>query len=212
MNTIEDAQKYVGTTPLSGLAQMAILLRYGLKQDHVFGEIGCGALHLAKPLVPWLDRGNYCGMDPASWLRAAACDHDGLLETSLVARDATFSDADDFCLRDAFARKFDVIFAHSVLSHASHRQLLDCMIEIEEALAEGGVAIVTLNLAREYAPTISDEWQYPTGCTVSRDEVSNAIGIAGLNGVTDEVARAAYMSWCPNETHDWLVLHRGVRL
>lgn len=212
MNTIEDAQEYVGTTPLSGLAQMSILLRYGLKQEHAFGEIGCGALHLAKPLVPWLDKGNYCGMDPATWLRAVACDHDGFLDETLKMQGATFSDASDFCLRDAFGRKFDVVFAHSVLTHTSHGQLLDCMIEIEEALAEDGVAIVTLNIARDYEPTISHEWQYPTGVTVGKDELMNALGVAGLGAVLDDVARATYMSYCPTETHDWLVLRRGIRL
>jgi hypothetical protein len=208
VTSIENARDYVGTTPLSGLAQLSILLRYGLRPSHSFAEIGCGALHLAKPLVPWLSLGAYCGMDPQTWLRAAACDHDGILDASLKLCGASFSERTDFDLTTAFDRKFDVIFSHSVLSHASHGQLLDCLIEIEAALADDGVAVVTLNLARDKPPTMTHEWQYPQGCTVSRAEVSNAIGIAGLHGTLDEVARATYMSYCPTETHDWLVLRR----
>jgi len=48
-----------------GAAQFAILtLFFGLREHHKLLEIGVGSLRAARFLIPYLDVGHYCGVEP----------------------------------------------------------------------------------------------------------------------------------------------------
>src|SRR5262249_52364147 len=66
---VEDARAYVGTDTLSGQLQFELLKREGCRPDSKVLEIGCGNLHAGVPLMQFLEKGRYVGMDLNKWLR-----------------------------------------------------------------------------------------------------------------------------------------------
>lgn len=207
--TIDEAREYVGTTPLSGLAQVALLERIGVRRSALL-EIGCGALHFAKAFLAMHSPGSrYCGMDPNVWLRDEAIDHDPMLGKLLSESEARFSTAEDFDGRAAFRHKFDVVFSHSVLTHVGHAQLVQFMAGAARSLWPGGTLVASVTIARE-EPTMTDEWTYPSGVTVDGHELRAALTEHGFDYPLRPDLRDLYMSWCPVETHDWIVAtYRG---
>src|SRR5580692_743152 len=131
-----DAIGYVSTTPAEGLAQLEVLRRLGCKPHHRVLEIGCGALVAGFPVMQYLDAGNYVGVDPNAWLRARSLEIPEVATEAAMKR-ARFSSRSDF--RSGTDDKFDFIFSHSILSHASNDQLTDFFAAAAEQLAEGGV-------------------------------------------------------------------------
>lgn len=207
MSTIEEARDYVRTTPLSGLAQLALVRRAGFPDyEASLLEIGCGALHFAKAFLVSERKALYCGMDPNEWLRDAARDDDTILDVLCDGANASFSDRADFDGATAFERKFDMVFAHSVLSHIGLDQLGAFFDGAARALWSGGTLLASVNIARPFeVPTIGHEWTYPAGVTIDEDEIYDAAREAGLACSNRPELRAYYTSWCPDETHDWIV-------
>jgi SAM-dependent methyltransferase len=209
MTSIEEARAYVGTTPLSGLAQLALLDYVGSIDTHLL-EIGCGSLHFAKAFMA-TRRTAYCGMDPNPWLRAAARREDPVLDR-LCKQYATFSDADDFDGKKAFGHLFDTVFAHSVLSHVGHVGLHAFLAGAARSLWPGGNLIASVNIAPRLTPgTMGDDWTYPEGVTVEPTVLREALIEHGFTVEVRPDLRELYMSWCPEETHDWIVVTRMSR-
>lgn len=200
MSSIDEARGYVGTMPLSGLAQFALLCQVGF--DPLLGvlEIGCGALHLAKPLLAVPDI-RYVGVDPNEWLRNVACADDPTL--ARLAVNGTFSSADDF-YGWPFDDPADIVFAHSVLTHASVEQMHRFM---RAAYEQADRALVSVNFGVQ--TTAADEWTYPAAVHFSHSEVVAAASDAGWKRATVRTdLRDFYMSYRPTESHRWLYLQR----
>lgn len=202
------ARAYVGTTPISGVAQFAILTMLGLRpQQHVL-EYGCGALHLARPLLAFLQPNRYCAVEPNMWLVHAAREDDTTLATLLAVRGARFVDNDQFDASN-FAERFDFVFAHSVMSHMGTLQLPMFLARARKELADTGVIVAS------YRRAIPDEvgrsfdsgepdWQYPGVTWFTNDTIRDAAGAAGLEAVFLPELRSWYSAWCPDEVHDWV--------
>lgn len=199
-----DAADYVRTDTISGAAQSSIALEGVAQSDQPFLEIGCGALHLARFMVPWLEPGMYYGIDPNVWLREAAFAERPDLAELCIERGARFSDATDFLWPDVPARTFAMIFSHSVLSHASRGQMIDYMLAVAEQLHPDGVAIASINLARYTTATY--DWTYPSGVTFSMSDVWHAARLAGLAVEEQPQWRERMMRVRPDETHNWIRL------
>src|SRR3989304_6985913 len=45
-----------------------LLTTLGLRQHHTVLDIGCGSLRIGRLLVPYLNVGNYVGIEPNKWL------------------------------------------------------------------------------------------------------------------------------------------------
>lgn len=196
--SILDARRYVGTTPLSGLAQYALLRQVGFKPAAGVIEIGCGALHLAKPLLA--ERAIvYVGVDPSVWLRDAARAHDPVLDRLVETSGARFSDREDF---RGWSRSHDagILFAHSVLTHASREQLPAFFAAARDAKR----ALVSINLADR--TTAGDDWSYPDGIAFSLEDVRDAADETGWHLDVRDDLRDFYMSYRPAESHHWLYL------
>jgi hypothetical protein len=194
---LEEAMDYVGTTPTSGLAQLALLHAVGFDPKQGVLEIGCGALHLAKPLLMTPDI-RYVGIDPNEWLREAA------LEEMYVPDGTRFYSRDDFYGWDLNGRA-SIAFAHSVLTHCSFNQLHEFMQAIYE---QADSALVSVNLGLVTDASVS-EWTYPDSVRFSTEDVLAAVDGAGWRDAVMRLdLRAFYMDYCPVETHDWIELRR----
>lgn len=102
--------------------QYNALLRYGVKPDHDFLDIGCGCLRLGMKLIPYLENDRYCGIDPVQ----GYIDLGRLYMSEVVRTDKRYRLAcsADFAFDD-FNRAFDFAMAHSVFTHMSFAQIED---------------------------------------------------------------------------------------
>lgn len=199
--TYADAQRYVGTNVLSGWLQASLLWAEGCEPNSRVLEIGCGALHLAGPLVLALKPGNYLGVDPNEWLRTAARRTNPALDHLLTARSARFQSANDFHVKSG--EHFDYVFAHSVLSHVTRTQLSAFMYEVGHVLAPGGKLIASFREGPE--DSTDEEWVYPGVTYFTMRTVREAGAEAGLKVRSKSKLRSFYTRLRPEESHDWIV-------
>jgi SAM-dependent methyltransferase len=202
--SIDEAREYVGTTPRSGAAQLALLTIEGLTPEARVLEYGCGALHLARVLVPFLDGGHYCAVEPNIWLIESALDVDDELASFIALRGARF-EADTNFSATSFHCTFDYVFAHSVLSHAAHWQLGQFMRAAAAVLRPSGKIVASLRIGPD---TYDEGWVYPSVSWFSTATIADEARAAGLVVRFVDEYRKLYTSMCPVEVHDWIVLER----
>lgn len=209
-----DATGYVATIPEEGLAQLEILKSLGCRPHHRVLEIGCGALVAGFPIMQYLDRGNYFGIEPNEWLTISS------LKIPVVAQVAT-EKAPLFCPRVDFrsepATKFDFIISHSILSHASNSQLDEFLIAATSQLADGGVIAASIRLAEgnEFGSPGSrihgvafKEWQYPGVSWFQQEDVLERTRVIGASARVAPELTQTILEGNPKAIHDWLVIRR----
>jgi len=103
-----------------------LLTSCGLRQDHKVLDVGCGSLRVGRLLIPYLNVGGYCGIEPNKWLV-----YDGLKNevglSQYKRKKPAFIFGDSFSSRnESFG--FDYCFAQSIFSH--------CGVDLVEAWFE----------------------------------------------------------------------------
>lgn len=63
LRTVVPYATLCGDTKNNGLCEFTALLQAGLKPHHCVIDFGCGTLRLGRHLIPFLDPGNYWGLD-----------------------------------------------------------------------------------------------------------------------------------------------------
>ena len=207
------AKDYVGTDSISGQLQFELLKREGCKPDSKVLEIGCGCLHAGVPLIRYLERGNYVGIDPNEWLRQEAMKNRQLRQL-VIDRQARFLSVSDF---DAskLGIKFDFVLSHSVLSHCAHWQLEQFLRNAGKVLANEGRILASVRLAEGNAhgssgtsdkkDSMHDTWQYPDVSWFKLSTVMKTAEMQGLMAVHIPEYTEFYTKTRPNEFHDWVV-------
>jgi len=144
---------------LLGALQFSLLAAAGLRSHHKLVDIGCGSLRVGKLLIPYLEKGNYFGLDPNQWLIDEAIEKE--IGPSLVDLKAPeFNNSTDFEI-SAFGERFDFAIAQSIFSHASGAQIQTCLKEVCQSLKPSGLFLATFIWGKE--DYTKDEWVYP-GC------------------------------------------------
>jgi SAM-dependent methyltransferase len=162
-------------------------------------EIGCGPLGLGRHLINWLEPGNYCALEPNGWQVEAALDE-------------FFGDAPDypcnssFLYRDDFLavnqEQFDFVVAHSVLSHAAHWQMEQCLSNVRKVVRDGAVFLASLRLAA--TDSFARQWEYP-GVTHFCFPTLTTLGVHfGWTVEHDESLRGRMLDVAPNDSHNWI--------
>jgi len=202
--SVSEALMYVGNTEESGQNQLEILKSEGLLPHHYVLEIGCGVLHLARYLIPYLNYGLYYAIDPNEWLRKEATNNDWELQDTVVKKGASFLSRDDFDASE-FGGKFDYIFSHSVLSHASRSQFYDYMVKTAQVLKDDGLSIASFRLGED---TSNPNWEYPDVNYYTQDTMYDATFKAGLKCKLRSDIRDVHTAICPAEIHDWMEIYK----
>lgn len=162
----EHYKAYVGPPlkyDLLGALQFTLLSAAGLRAHHKLCDVGCGSLRVGKLLIPYLDSGNYFGLEPNQWLIDEAIQQE--IGADLIKIKAPqFDNNTDFEL-SCFGAKFDFIIAQSIFSHASGIQIKTCLKEVRRNLAAEGLFLATFIWGK--ADYKDDEWVYP-GCVAYR--------------------------------------------
>jgi len=132
-----------------GALQLEFLKTQGLSPNHKLIDIGCGALRAGVKLAPYLDRGNYFGVDSSPDLVEAGYDKEiaaaGL--KSRLPRENLRINA-DFDL-SGFQTRFDFGIAQSLFTHLPFPSLKTCLERIAPYFPEGALFFATIFEAPE---------------------------------------------------------------
>jgi SAM-dependent methyltransferase len=208
------ASRYVASSRAGGEVQLELLKREGCTPRSAVLEVGCGCLSAGAPVMAYLRRGNYVGIEPNRWLLDA-----GLTDwrTRLLARRRrpTFLAVTDFDARP-LGRTYDYVLSHSVLSHCAHWQLEQFVSNVARVLRPGGRILASVRLAEGNAygssgtPDKDDsrhgEWQYPDVSWFKLSTVQETAQRHGLRVTVKPQYTELYVARRPHEFHDWLVL------
>lgn len=124
-----------------GALQFDFLLERGLRPEHRFLDLGCGCLRAGVRLAPYLDAGNYYGLDISpSLIEAGRCELDalGVLER-VPAPNLRVTRAFDI---SGFP-SFDYAIAQSLFTHLPLQQFSACLAAVRPNFTGGGCLFAT---------------------------------------------------------------------
>ncbi len=167
---------------IMGATQFSLLLTLGLRAHHRLLDFGCGSLRAGRLLIPYLDRGNYHGLDPNGWLIEDALAHQ-LGGDICAVKWPHFHGFDDF-RAERCGRDFDFILAQSIFSHAGLDLAAEALAGFKAALAERGLIVLTFIHSdrtggiEQHAPG----WTYPACVSYAPETLQRLFAEAGLFG------------------------------
>jgi SAM-dependent methyltransferase len=171
---------------LMGGIQFALLLALGLREQHTLCDVGCGSLRAGRLLIPYLQPGNYYGIEPRVDVLEAGIEHE--VGADLVARRAPhFDNGEDFGLA-RFGTRFDYILAQSIFSHTYRDLARIGLRNISDALGPTGLFVgtvferfpVVLPPGPAAMPDDDSGWRYPGAVAYTWREWRELCGEAGL--------------------------------
>ena len=147
-----------------------LLTSVGLRQYHKLLDIGCGSLRIGRLFIPYLDKGNYWGIEPNDWLIDEGLQNE-LGKDILTVKQPHFvrSDKYDTIPDDT---QFDYMLAHSIFTHAPLSLVKYWLAFTQKHLTEKGVFVATFFL--DEMDYLGDEWVYP-GKTTFKIETIEAV-------------------------------------
>lgn len=118
-----------------------------IKPNHKIVDIGCGSLRVGKHYIPYLDSGNYCGIEPEQkWLKEGI--EYELSNRMFEIKKPRFSDSSEFEI-SSFNETFDFAVAYNVFIHCGHRQLKQCLTNVKKCLSKKGAFIFSVLVGEE---------------------------------------------------------------
>jgi len=180
----ERYRAYVGPEPeydLMGATQFRLLASLGLRSGHKLLDLGCGSLRAGRLLIPYLEPGNYHGIEPNAWLVEEGVKQQ-LGRDAIEIKQPRFDTNDRFDC-SVFGERFDFIVAQSIFSHTGLALFRAGLASAAGALAPRGLILATFSEGPRNFPRGRDAegWVYPGCCWYEREEVSELCAEAGLH-------------------------------
>lgn len=118
-----------------------LLTTLGLRQHHSLLDIGCGSLRIGRLLIPYLNKGNYVGIEPNEWLV-----NEGIARE--VGEDQIRIKEPEFLYADSAAKLddgdvFDFAVAQSIFSHCGRDLVERWLKEVSGHLSHSGALVAT---------------------------------------------------------------------
>lgn len=153
-----------------GAMVFCLLISVGLRQYHKLLDIGCGSLRIGRLFLPYLDKGNYWGIEPNDWLIDEGLQNE-------LGQDIVSIKSPHFVRSDKYdsipeSEVFDYMLAHSIFTHAPLSLVKYWLEFAQHHLSEKGVFVATFFLDEEDYE--GSEWVYP-GKTTFRYETIEAV-------------------------------------
>jgi 2-polyprenyl-3-methyl-5-hydroxy-6-metoxy-1,4-benzoquinol methylase len=124
--------------------QMEIIQREGLKPSSHVMEIGCGPLTLGIPLMQWLDKGHYTGLDVRPAVLGVA--HGQVAKAQLAGKNPRLLFSEDFGASElGEAERFEIVWSFSVLFHLTDELLEACFAQVARRLSPDGAYVANIN-------------------------------------------------------------------
>lgn len=118
-------QRFLGGPPEVfdevGREQLGALLDFGLAPDSTVLDIGCGCLRGGKWIIPLLNPGGYCGIEPNAEMLQYGLEH--ILDPEMARIKRPRFDHNDRFDCSVFEVKFTHMIARSVWTHADKSQI-----------------------------------------------------------------------------------------
>ena len=136
-----------------------LLTSVGLRQNHKLLDVGCGSLRMGRLLIPYLNEGNYFGVEPNEWLVSDGVKNEvGVSQIDI--KNPTFSFAANL---NSFPKHIglDYAFAQSIFSHCGVDLILDWLNQISFHLKDTGALFATF--LKSEVDFNGSGWIYP-GC------------------------------------------------
>ncbi len=178
----------------------------GLRQNHKLLDIGCGSLRAGRLLIPYLNAGNYIGVEPNRWLI-----EDGILNE--VGRDQIRLKHPVFSYRDSleeFAEPLqaDYALAQSIFSHCGADLINTWLLQVSRHLKPtGGLFATFLIASTDYE---GKGWLYPNNVKYKIDTMA---ALAAKNGLQFSLLDWKHpgQSWAlfSKETYDFSLIRNG---
>jgi len=134
-----------------------LLTCLGLRQHHRLLDIGCGSLRLGRLLIPYLNPGNYVGVEPNQWLVEDGIANETGADLIRIKRpEFRFTTS-----MDAFEQPLalDFAVAQSIFSHCGNDLLDQWLRQVAHHLTDSGALLATFLPAAE--DFVGDGWIYP---------------------------------------------------
>lgn len=143
-----------------GQLQSDFLNQQGMQPQHTLLDVGCGCLRAGVKIVPWLNAGNYYGIDVSAALLEEG--RKELVQLGLSDRvpDRNLRVTSDFDV-DGFP-KFDFGIAQSVFTHLPLEYLPTCLKRIRPNFEGGGKFLATFFIGPPDAENFIQEGGKPT--------------------------------------------------
>jgi SAM-dependent methyltransferase len=208
-----DHRKYVGNFGLQGLHQFLLLLESGLREACTLLDVGCGSLALGRFAIPFLNVGNYVGIEPNTWLLREGLMHETGLDI-LSTKRPQFIIRDDYAAREVRPMDYDFVIAHSVFTHASVSHVRRALTKLGEVMMGTSVLLMTVVLDDERPSTTAPDWTYPLCVSHTRSDLETLVVELGFSVSWLAVSYPCTVKYvCPNgeprETlQSWLKLTR----
>lgn len=123
--------------------QMAFLREHGLEPGHRFLEIGSGPLTLGIPMIGYLDKGCYTGIDVRASVNDIALKQIG--RNHLAGKNPRIVTSADFGATEIGEAAYDRIFSFSVLFHLTDELAGQLFARVARTLAPGGTYFGNIN-------------------------------------------------------------------
>jgi SAM-dependent methyltransferase len=121
---------------LMGIDHFNYLQHHGLRSHHIFFDVGCGALRTGQYVIPYLESGNYFGLDRMPQLIEYGL-NDVLTPEIVFEKHPKFSVNNNF--NCTFVDKpVDFAWCQSLMSHLSIADITECLKNVKETLAPNG--------------------------------------------------------------------------
>jgi len=154
-----------------------LLTSAGLRQHHRLLDVGCGSLRVGRLLIPYLNAGNYVGVEPNEWLVK-----DGILNE--LGRDLIKIKRPRFSYKTSLEEfneslELDFAVAQSIFSHTSAQLTKDWLAQISKHLKDSGAFFATFIQGEEDFD--GEGWVYPGCVNFTSDSMAAFAQESGLN-------------------------------
>jgi cyclopropane fatty-acyl-phospholipid synthase-like methyltransferase len=135
-----------------------LLTTLGLRQHHSLLDVGCGSLRIGRLLIPYLNSGNYFGVDPNEWLVEEGIRRElGKSLVEIKRPTFLFTDSPESIAQAETA--FNFVVAQSIFSHCGLDLIKAWLSAIAHSLAEDGALVATFLIGEQDAAQTG--WIYP---------------------------------------------------
>jgi SAM-dependent methyltransferase len=149
----------------------------GLRQHHKVLDIGCGSLRVGRLLIPFLNKGNYVGIEPNKWLVTQGIKNE-------VGKDLIRIKEPVFSFQSSLVEfkkplAADYAIAQSVFSHCGVDLITKWLEEVSRNLKDTGVFLATFLKADDDFKGFG--WIYPECVNYRAETMARMAAAAGLH-------------------------------
>ena len=131
-------RKYVGGLwEEIGKLQFEFLIKNGLKPDDIFMDIACGSLRAGIHLIPYLNSGNYLGIDKEQSLIHLGIKNE-LGEELVIQKKPEFIISPDFGFHQ-FSKIPNFAIAQSLFTHLPPSDIHNCFTNLKQHFSNDGI-------------------------------------------------------------------------